>query len=75
MMNAQDPNKPIEKASPKANTVKTPVDPEKAINQIKQEIRTLAKTVKGMQQKPDTQMVIVPVPSKLISKANAFLLQ
>lgn len=74
-MNGQDPNKPAEKGSPKTSTVKTPVDPEKAINQIRQEIKTLTKTVKGMQQKPDTHMVIVPVPSKLISKANAYLVE
>lgn len=48
-------------------------DQEKATNQLRQEIRTLSKTVKEMQQKPDTQAVIVTMPQKLLSKANAYL--
>jgi hypothetical protein len=72
-MNAQATNKAAEKGSPKANTVKPGADQEKVINQLKQEIRALSKTVKEMEKKPNTQVVIVPIPQKLLSKANAYL--
>jgi prefoldin subunit 5 len=72
-MNSQATNKPAEKSSPKTNMAKPGADPEKAINQLKQEIRTLSKAVKEMQQKSDTQEVIVTMPQKLFSKANAYL--
>lgn len=74
-MDGQATGKAAERGIVKTNTVKTPVDPEKAINQIRQEIKALTKTVKGMQQKPDTHMAIVLVPSKLLSKANAYLVE
>lgn len=72
-MNAQASHKPVNKDNPKPNTNKPGTDPEKAINQLKQEIRTLSKAVKEMQQKSDTQEVIVTMPQKLFSKANAYL--
>lgn len=74
-MNVQATNKPAEKSSPKTNTTKPGADPEKVINQLKQEIRTLSKTVKEIQQKPDTQAVIVTMPRELLSKANAYLFE
>ena len=36
-------------------------------------MKILSKTVKEMQQQPTTQAVIVPLPQKLLSKANAYL--
>jgi hypothetical protein len=72
-MNAQATNKAAEKSNPKTNTTKPGADQEKVVNQLKQEIRTLSKTVKEMQQKPDTQAVIVTMPQKLFSKFNAYL--
>jgi hypothetical protein len=71
-MNAQATNKPIGKGSPKPNTTKPGADPEKAINQLRQEIRALSKAVKEMQ-KPDTHVVIVQIPQKLLSKVNSYL--
>jgi hypothetical protein len=73
MMNVQATNKAVGKGNPKPNTTKPGADPEKAINQLRQEIRTLSKAVKEMQQKPDTKAVIVPMPRELLSKANAYL--
>ena len=73
MMNAQATNKAAEKSSPKTNTTKPGTDPGKAINQLRQEIRTLSKAVKEMQQKPETQAVIVTMPQELFSKFNDYL--
>jgi hypothetical protein len=72
-MNAQATNKPAEKSNPKTNMAKPGTDQEKVINQLRQEIRTLSKAVKGMQQKSDTKEVIVTIPNKLLSKVNAYL--
>ncbi len=72
-MNAQATDKPAEKSSPKPNTTKPGADPEKVINQLRQEIRTLSKAVKEMQQRTDTQAVIVTMPQELFSKFNAYL--
>jgi hypothetical protein len=73
MMNAQAINKSAEKSNPKTNRAKLGVDPEKAINQLRQEIRALSKAVKEMQQKSETQAVIVTIPNKLLSKFNVYL--
>jgi hypothetical protein len=73
-MNAQAINKPISKAAVKPNTTKPATDQNKAINQLRQEIRTLTKTVKEMQQKPDTQTVNIAIPRKLLSRVNLYLL-
>jgi len=72
-MNAQATNKAAEKGNTKPNTTKPGADPEKAINQLRQEIRTLAKTVKDIQKKPDTKTVIFLIPDKLHSKVNTYL--
>ena len=74
MMNTQQINKAAVKSNPKTNTTKVIPDQEKAINQLKQEIRTLTKTVKEMQQKPDTQAVNIAIPRKLLSRVNSYLL-
>lgn len=72
-MNAQATNKPTEKNNTKPSTAKPGADQEKVINQLRQEIRTLTKTVKEMQQKPDTQLVNISIPRKLLSRVNAYL--
>ena len=72
-MNVQTIDKTAEKGSPKTNQVKVGKDQEKVISQLRQEIRTLNKTIKQMQQKPDTKEVMVAIPRKLFSKMNAFL--
>ena len=72
-MNAQAINKTAEKSNLKANTAKPGADQEKAINQLRQEIRTLSKAVKEMQQKPDTQAFIVTIPHKQLHEVNAYL--
>ena len=72
-MNVQVTNKAEEKSTPKPNAAKPGADHDKIINQLRQEIRTLSKTVKQMQQKPDTKEVMVTIPRKLFSKMNAFL--
>jgi hypothetical protein len=73
MMNTQVTNKTTEKSNPKSSPIKETVDQKKTISQLKQEIRTLNKVVKEMQQKPAIQTVMVPLPQKLLSKANAYL--
>ena len=72
-MNVQATNKAAEKGNPKTNTAKAATDQEKVINQIRQEIRTLSKAVKGMQRKSDTQEVNIRIPNKLFSRVNAYL--
>ena len=72
-MNAPATNKPVNKVIAKPSTTKPEANPEKAISQIKQEIRTLSKAVKEMQQKPETKAIIVPISRELLSKANAYL--
>ena len=72
-MNVQTIDKAAEKGSPKTNQVKVGKDQDKVISQLRQEIRTLNKTIKQMQQKPDTKEVMVTIPRKLFSKMNAFL--
>ena len=72
-MNVQATSKAANKVIAKPNTTKPGADQEKAINQLKQEIRTLSKTVKEMQQKPENQAVIVTMPQILFSKFNAYL--
>ena len=73
MMNAQATNKAADKSNPKPITTKPGADLEKVVNQLKQEVRTLSKTVKEMQQKPEKQAVIVTMPQILFSKFNAYL--
>ena len=72
-MNVQAPDKAAGKGTPKPNATKPGTNPEKTINQLKQEIKTLSKTVKDMQQKPDTKAVIFLIPDKLLSKVNTYL--
>ena len=62
MMSAQTTNKAVEKGNPKTNMAEVPTDQEKAINQLRREIRNLSKTVKEMQRSPDVQMVDVGIP-------------
>jgi len=68
-------NAPAEKSSPKTNSPKPEMDHQKAINQLRQEIKVLSKTVKEMQQKPDIQVVNIAIPKGLLSRANSYLLE
>lgn len=72
-MSAQTNNKAAEKSNSKTNANKAATDQDKAINQLRQEIRSLSKTVKEMQQKLDIQAVNIAIPQKLLSRVNACL--
>ncbi|MEI7639229.1 MAG: hypothetical protein WCJ37_18095 [Syntrophus sp. (in: bacteria)] len=78
-MNAPITKKPDNKGKAKPVTTK-PIatkpgaDQEKAINQLRQEIRTLAKAVIDMQQKPETQAIIVEIPKELFIRLNPILI-
>ena len=71
-MNVQATNK-TDKITPKPNAVKPGNNQEKVIAQLRQEIKDLAKTVKDMQLKQDTQAVIGAIPKELLIKVNAYL--
>jgi len=76
-MNAPATNKPeipVNKViAAKPNTVK-PVSDQQLISKLRQEIKTLNKTIKDIQKKPDLQIVSVMMPRQLLSKANDLLL-
>lgn len=73
-MNTQVATKAEKKVNAKPNPNKPGADQEKNINQLRQEIKNLAKAFNDMQQKHDMQAVIVMIPNKLLLKANAYLL-
>ena len=54
-------------------TTKPGADQEKAINQLRQEIRIVAKAVIDMQQKPETQAIIVEIPKELFTRLHAYI--
>ncbi|MCK9390692.1 MAG: hypothetical protein M0Q01_03890 [Syntrophales bacterium] len=77
-MNAPITKRPDNKGKAKPVTskpiaTKPGADQEKAISQLKQEIRNLAKAVIDMQQKPETQAIIVEIPKALFIRLNAYL--
>jgi hypothetical protein len=72
-MNTKVASKAAVKTNSKTNTMKPGVDAEKAINQLRQEIKNLNKVVKDMQQKQDSQAIILMIPQKLLVKVNAYL--
>ena len=78
-MNAPITKKPDNKSKAKPVTTK-PIatkpgaDQEKIINQLKQEIRIVAKAVIDMQQKPDTQAIIIEMPSEFLTRLNPILI-
>jgi hypothetical protein len=72
-MNAQTIDKTSEKSNLKPEPAKVGKDQERVISQLRQEIRTLNRTVKQLQQRPDTKEVMVTIPRKLFSKMNTFL--
>jgi len=53
--------------------IKPATDQVKVINLLRQEILTLTKAVQEMQQKQDTQAVIVMIPSKMLQEINIYL--
>ena len=84
-MNEQTTNKTEKKVNAKPDSIKpaacntkpAPIKPgdnqEKVIAQLRQEINNLAKTVKDMQKKQDTQSVMVMIPSKMLQEINVYL--
>lgn len=72
-MNAQVANKIENKVNSKTNTDKTGADQQKVINQLKQEIKKLNKTIQDLQKKQDTQKVVFTIPRELLAKANALM--
>ena len=80
-MNAPATNKParpvnkviVKSGIAKPNTAKPAPNQQQAINQLRQEINTLTKTVKDMQKKPENQPVLVMIPRVLLTKFNALL--
>jgi len=73
-MNVPVTKKPDNKGKTKPVTTKAGADQEKVINHLRQEIRTLAKAVKEMQQKPDTQAIIIEMPSEFLTRLNPILI-
>jgi len=74
-MTTQVNNKPATRNTPKPAQPKLATTQEKAVNQLRQEIKNLAKSFNDMQQKRDTQAVIAIIPSELLLKANAYLVE
>ena len=60
-------------ATTKPVTTQQGADQEKAINQLRQEIRTIAKAVIDMQQKTETQAIIVEIPKELFMRLHAYI--
>jgi hypothetical protein len=74
-MQTQITNKAIDKSDAKPKPTKTAVDQDKIIKQLRQEIKTLNKTIKDMQQKPDIQAINIAISKKLLSRVNAYLME
>jgi hypothetical protein len=72
-MNAQVAQKAENKGNEKPNTTKAGADQEKVINQLRQEIRRLDKTIKDMQHRPNTQEIYIRIPNSLLFKVNKYL--
>lgn len=82
-MNAPATNKPVKpvnkaiakpvNAKPNTSAAKPAPNQQQTINQLRQEINTLTKTVKDMQKKPENQPVLVMVSRVLHTKFNAYL--
>jgi len=72
-MNIQATKKTENKSNAKPDTAKTIAEQKKIINQLKQEIKTLTKTIKDMQHNPDTQSFMITIPQGLFIRLNAYL--
>ena len=72
-MNAQATQKTEYKSNAKPIKIKAAPDQKKVINQLKQEIKTLTKTIKDMQHNPDTQSFMITIPQELFIRLNAYL--
>ena len=72
-MNATVNKKTENKNNAKPNTAKIIADQKKVITQLKQEIKTLTKTIKDMQHNPDTQSFMITIPQELFIRLNAYL--
>ena len=72
-MNATVNKKTENKSNAKPDMTKTITDQKKIITQLKQEIKTLTKTIKDMQHNPDTQSFMITIPQELFIRLNAYL--
>jgi len=72
-MNAQATQKTENKSNAKPIKIKAAPDQKKVINQLKQEIKTLTKTIKDMQHNPVTQSFMITIPQELFIRLNAYL--
>ena len=72
-MNATVNKKTENKNNAKPNTAKIIADQKKVITQLKQEIETMTKTTKDMQNNPDTQSFMITIPKELFVDLNAYL--
>lgn len=68
-------NKAIDKNDPKPKPTKTTMDRETIIRQLRQEIRTLNKTIKEMKKGPDIQAISIAIPKSLLSRVNRYLME
>ena len=73
-MNNKENNGAVKTGSVKTIPDKTEANQQQTINQLRQEIRGLNKTIKDLQQKPDLQVVSVMMPRKLVVRTNKYLL-
>jgi len=58
------------KGKEKSNTAKSGISQDKAIDKLRQEIAALAKTFKTIQEKQDTQAIIVTMSNEMFNEIN-----
>jgi len=69
-MNAQTATKMENKGKEKSNTAKSGISQDKAIDKLRQEIAALAKTFKTIQEKQDTQAIVVTMSNEMFNEIN-----
>ena len=72
-MNAPVAKKTENKSNAKPNTAKIIADQKKVISQLKQEIKTLTKTIKDMKHNPDAQSFMITIPQALFVRLIRYL--
>jgi len=58
------------KGKEKSNTAKSGISQDKAIDKLRQEIAALAKTFKTIQEKQDTQAIVVTMSNEMFNEIN-----
>jgi hypothetical protein len=71
-MTVKDAKEIVDNTDKKDNSTKPDMDQRKIINQLRQEIKNLSKTVKEIQKGPDIQAINIAIPKGLLSRANAY---